>query len=64
MEDRRVKASARLAVVVRNFMGSRVERELLARAFVLAAGGAAPRAHAALTESSAAVSPAVLRKGA
>lgn len=64
MEGRQVKVSARLAIVVRSFLGSRLERELLARAFALAAGGAPARGDAALAEGSAAVPPAVSRKGA
>jgi hypothetical protein len=39
MEGRRVKAPARLAVVVRSFLGSRLERELLTQAFALASRG-------------------------
>lgn len=36
MEVRQVHAPALLAAVVRNFLGSRLERELLAQAFALA----------------------------
>lgn len=57
MEGTQVKASARLAVVVRNFLGSRLERELLARAFALAVGGAAARDDAAVGVRSSGCSP-------
>ena len=41
MEGTRMKAPARLAVVVRSFLGSRLERELLTQAFTLASRGPA-----------------------
>jgi hypothetical protein len=41
MEGTRLKTPARLAVVVRSFLGSRLEGELLAQAFALASQGPA-----------------------
>ena len=38
MEGRQLRVPASLACVVRSFLGSRLERELLARAFALACG--------------------------
>jgi hypothetical protein len=38
MEGRQLRVPASVACVVRTFLGSRLERELLARAFALACG--------------------------
>jgi len=68
MEGTRVKTPARLAVVVRSFLGSRLERELLTQVFGLAARGPAAIGAKAPSETvsqrSVATRSPVRRKGA
>ena len=68
MEGTRVKMPAQLAVIVRSFLATRLERELLAQAFELASRGPAtmgreaqpPESHAPLAGDSL----SLRRKGA
>jgi hypothetical protein len=68
MEGTRMKVPAQLAAVVRSFLASRLERELLAQAFELASRGPATIGRQAQQEEPrellAGHHPSVRRKGA